>query len=193
MPSLSHWDAAGGRTLSEGLHALRGKAALCASASTACACVPGVRGTVVVSWGDEKDTMGCPEGRATIGWIGANQRLGQLIDGAFSCSHVREGSLVMAQDPQGFARAAACRGATRRNEAAQVSAVCLPCVCCVWRPPLAAWSVCAPVLADLLSTALPPPQPPTPPPCKRVSSEGGSRLSCQINHAHLNLTGPAGC
>lgn len=94
--------------------------------------------------------------------------MGQFIDGALSCSHVREGSLVMAQDSQGFARTAACRGATRRNEAAQVSAVCLPCVCCVWRhpPPAAwlAWFVRAPVLADLLSTALPPLSPPPPPP-----------------------------
>lgn len=77
--------------------------------------MPGVRGTVVVSWGDEKHTIGRPDGRATIGWNGANQRLGRFIDGALSCSHVREGSLVMAQDPQGFARAAACRGATRKK------------------------------------------------------------------------------
>lgn len=97
--------------------------------STACACVPGVRGTVVVSWADEKDTIGGPDGRATIGWDRANQRMGQFIDGASSCSHVREGSLVMAQDSQGFARTAACRGATARNEAAQVSAVCLSAVC----------------------------------------------------------------
>lgn len=137
--------------------------------STACACVPGVRGTVVVSRADEKDTIGGPDGRATIGWKGANQRMGQFIDGALSCSHVREGSLVMAQDSQGFARTAACRGATRRNEAAQVSAVCLPCVCCVWRhPPLrlpgSPGSSGPPSLPTLLSTALPPLSPPPPPP-----------------------------
>lgn len=153
--------------------------------STACACVPawpGVRGTVVVSWADEKDTIGGPDGRATIGWDGANQRMGQFIDGALSCSHVREGSLVMAQDSQGFARTAACRGATRRNEAAQVSAVCLPCVsaACGGTPLAAwlAWFVWAPVLADLLSTALPPLSPPTPsPPAQefRVRVAPGSR------------------
>lgn len=168
--------------------------------STACACVPawpGVRGTVVVSWADEKDTIGGPDGRATIGWDGANQRMGQFIDGALSCSHVREGSLVMAQDSQGFARTAACRGATRRNEAAQVSAVCLPCVsaACGGTPPWLPGSPgsSGPPSLPTCSALRCLPSAPHPPPCTRVSSEGGSRLSCQINHAHLNLTGPAGC
>lgn len=111
--------------------------------------------------------------------------MGQFIDGALSCSHVREGSLVMAQDSQGFARTAACRGATGRNEAAQVSAVCLSAVCllrCGCTPPgclarLLAWFVWAPVLADLLSTVASP-QPPTPsPPAQefRVRVAPGSR------------------
>lgn len=69
-------------------------------------------------------------------------------------------------------------------------------MCLLWvEAPLAAWSIQSiwdPVLAVWLSTALPPPAP-HPSPLERVSSEGGSRLSCQINHAHLNLTGPAGC
>lgn len=73
-----------------------------------------------------------------------------------------------------------------------MSVVCLLRV----EAPLAAWLAWAtPSLPSrqACSALRCPPQAPHPSPLQRVSSEGGSRLSCQINHAHLNLTGPAGC
>lgn len=61
--------------------------------STVCARVPGVCGTVVVSLEDEKDTIGRSEGRATIGWNGANHRLGQLLTAhCHAAMFVREAS-----------------------------------------------------------------------------------------------------